>query len=210
VLDAAGNAVSLTTTLNSLFGSGILVRGAGFFLNDEMDDFALQAGIPNQFGLVGGAANRLEPGKRPLSSMTPTVVRDGGHANVMVLGSPGGPRIITSVMQVLLRVLVLDQTMAEAVAAPRLHQQWSPSATEFEPGFDPAIVSALQNRRGHTVEVGAMRFGSVQAIWLREIGAMPVAVSDPRRGGAAGVQGQGMSEPARPPEPIPPGNPNRP
>lgn len=201
VLDKSGNAVSLTTTINEYFGSGILVRGAGFFLNDEMDDFALQAGIPNQFGLVGGAANRLEPGKRPLSSMTPTVVRDGGHANVMVLGSPGGPRIITAVLQVLLRVLVLEQTMEEAVAAPRLHQQWSPIATVFESGFDPEIVSALENRRGHEVEVKSGTFGSVQAIWLRTVGGVPIAVSDPRRGGAAGVQGEGISTPTRPPEP---------
>jgi gamma-glutamyltranspeptidase / glutathione hydrolase len=201
VLDKSGNAVSLTTTLNSFFGSGILVRGAGFFLNDEMDDFALQQGVPNQFGLVGGAANKLEPGKRPLSSMTPTVVRDGGHANVMVLGSPGGPKIITCVMQVLLRVLVLEQSMEDAVAAPRLHQQWSPIATEFEPGFDPEIVSALQNRRGHKVEVKSGNFGSVQAIWVRNVGGMPVAVSDPRRGGAGGVQGAPISTPARPPAP---------
>jgi len=201
VLDKSGNAVSLTTTINSFFGSGILVRGAGFFLNDEMDDFAIQAGTPNQFGLVGGDANRLEPGKRPLSSMTPTVVRDGGHANVMVLGSPGGPKIITAVMQVLLRVLVLEQSMEEAIAAPRLHQQWSPATTVFEPKFDPAIVSALANRRGHKVETKSETFGSVQAIWLPAVGGVPVAVSDPRRGGAAGVQGGKLSERARPPEP---------
>lgn len=200
VLDKSGNAVSLTTTINDWFGSGVLVRGGGFFLNDEMDDFAIQAGVPNLFGLVGGDANSLEPGKRPLSSMTPTVVRDGGHANVMVLGSPGGPKIITAVLQVLLRVLVFEQTMEEAVAAPRLHQQWSPVATKFEAKFDPDIVSALDNRRGHEVEVESKTFGSVQAIWLRVVGGVPIAVSDPRRGGAGGVQGEKTSKRARPPD----------
>ena len=199
VLDAAGNAVSLTTTLNSDFGSGILVGEAGFFLNNTIDDFSISPNSPNQFGLVGGAANALAPGKRPLSSMTPTVVRDGGHANVIVLGSPGGPRIISSVLEVLLRNLVLEQPMADAVEAPRLHQQWSPSATVFEPGFDPVIVQELANRRGHRVELAKKRFGSVQAIWLPDVGGIPVAVSDSRRGGSGAVQGSAPSAPSRPP-----------
>jgi gamma-glutamyltranspeptidase/glutathione hydrolase len=198
VLDREGNAVSLTTTINSFFGSGILVGGAGFFLNDSIDDFALAAGKPNQFGLVGGAANALAPGKRPLSSMTPTIVRDGGHATVIVLGSPGGPRIITSILQVLLRVLVLDQSMPDAVAAPRLHQQWRPSETTFEETFDPVILDELKNRRGHQVRPVHERYGSVQAIWLPDVGGMPIAVSDPRRGGTAGVQGHAPSTPSRP------------
>jgi gamma-glutamyltranspeptidase/glutathione hydrolase len=201
VLDRAGNAVGLTTTLNSSFGSGILVGGAGFFLNDEIDDFSIVAGSPDQFGLVGGSANAIAPGKRPVSSMTPTVVRDGGHANVIVLGSQGGPKIITAILQVLLRRLVLDQPMPEAVAAPRLHQQWSPSETIFEKGFDPVIVEELKNRHGHKVSLSPETFGSVQAIWLPEVGGVPIAVSDPRRGGAGGVQGQALSTPARPPVP---------
>jgi gamma-glutamyltranspeptidase/glutathione hydrolase len=201
VLDPSGNAVSLTTTINSFFGSGILVGGAGFFLNDEIDDFAIQPNSPNQFGLVGGAANAIAPGKRPLSSMTPTVVRDGGHANVIVIGSPGGPKIITAILQVLLRRLVLEQPMKDAVAAPRLHQQWSPAETSFESAFDPVIVDELKNRSGHKTVISGETFGSVQAIWLPEVGGVPVAVSDPRRGGAGGVQGQELSKPARPPEP---------
>ncbi len=199
VLDAQGNAVSLTTTLNTTFGSGILVRGAGFLLNDEIDDFALQPGSPNVFGLVGGSANAIQPGKRPLSSMTPTVVRDGGHANVMVLGSPGGPRIISAVAQVLLRTLVLDEPLAEAIAAPRLHQQWSPIETIFEPEFDAEIVGALENRRGHKVVRSKEHFASVQAIRLSAPGEMPEAVSDPRRGGVGGVQGQTLPARAAPP-----------
>jgi gamma-glutamyltranspeptidase/glutathione hydrolase len=187
VLDPGGNAVSLTTTLNTTFGSGILVRGGGFLLNDEMDDFAPAGGRPNVYGLVGGAANAVQPGKRPLSSMTPVVVRAGGHANTLVLGSPGGPRIITSVTQVLLRVLVLGESLQRAVAAPRLHQQWSPPETLFEPGFDPRIVEGLERQFGHPVRRAETRFGSVQAIQVDRIGGLPVAVSDPRRGGSAGV-----------------------
>jgi gamma-glutamyltranspeptidase/glutathione hydrolase len=200
VLDSAGNAVSLTTTINAFFGSGIFVEGAGIFLNDEMDDFAIQANTPNQFGLVGGAANAIAPGKRPLSSMTPTIVRDGGHASVIVLGSPGGPKIITAILQVLLRVLVLEQPMPEAIAAPRLHQQWSPGETSFESAFDPVIREELMNRRGHGVRVSTESFGSVQAIWLPEVGGVPIAVSDPRRGGAGGVQNSSISKPAQPPQ----------
>jgi gamma-glutamyltranspeptidase/glutathione hydrolase len=216
VLDAEGNAVSLSTTLNAAFGSGILVRGGGFLLNDEIDDFAIQAGAPNMYGLVGGSANALAPGKRPLSSMTPAVLRDGGHATTMVIGSPGGPRIITAIAQVLLRVLVLEQPIHDAVRAPRLHQQWMPRPTSFERGFSKEIVDALSNRRGHEVEWSDRRFASVQAIWLAEPGADPVGVSDPRRGGSAVVQGAQMSVPARPPptpepeEPAPAAVPARP
>jgi len=198
VLDASGNAVSLTTTLNLQFGSGILVSGAGFLLNDEMDDFALQPDSPNAFGLVGSAANAIRPGKRPLSSMTPTVVRDGGHTTSMVIGSPGGPKIITAVAEVLLRTELFGQTLEEAIRAPRLHQQWKPDETEFEPGFDREIVDGLRDRLGHKVKFAKSRFASVQAIQVREPGAKPVAVSDPRRGGSAGLQGEQPSEPAQP------------
>lgn len=199
VLDARGNAVSLTTTLNAYFGSGILVRGAGFFLNDEMDDFSFGAAHRNQFGLVGSSANAIAPGKRPLSSMTPAVLRDGGHAATLVIGSPGGPRIISAVAEVLLRTLVLEEPIDAAVRAPRLHQQWSPSSTSFEVGWSSEILAALDNRRGHVLRIEDEAFGSVQAIWIADPGAEPVAVSDPRRGGAAGVQGRAMSKPARPP-----------
>ncbi len=198
VLDASGNAVSLTTTLNLQFGSGILVRGGGFLLNDEMDDFALAPDSPNAFGLVGSAANAIRPDKRPLSSMTPTVVRDGGHTTSMVLGSPGGPKIISSVAEVLLRTQLFGQTLEEAIRAPRLHQQWKPEETEFEPGFDREIVEGLRVRLKHGVKVSKQRFGSVQAIQVPEPGSPPIAVSDPRRGGTAGVQGQPSSDPAPP------------
>jgi gamma-glutamyltranspeptidase/glutathione hydrolase len=183
VLDPEGNALSLTTTLNTSFGSGILARGTGVLLNDEIDDFAIQPGSPNAYGLIGGAANALAGGKRPLSSMTPVVVRDGGQVVKLVLGSPGGPRIITSVLAVLLRTIVYEQDLAGAVAAPRLHQQWSPAATELEPGWDELTVQALRNR-GHVPEARTQRWGRVQAIAV-ELGGEPVGVSDPRGGGAA-------------------------
>ncbi len=183
VLDAEGNAVSLTTTLNTTFGAGIVARGTGVLLNDEIDDFALAPGVPNEYGLVGGAANALRPGKRPLSSMTPTVVRDGGQVVKYVLGSPGGPRIITSVLGVLLRTVVYGQDLATAVAAPRLHQQWSPPVTRLEPGWDELQVQALRNR-SHALELSENTWGRVQAIAV-EVGGEPVGVSDPRGGGAA-------------------------
>ncbi len=202
VLDSEGNAVSMTTTLNGLFGSGILVREAGFFLNNELDDFSIQAGVPNQFGLVGNEANSLQPGKRPLSSMSPTILRDSRGRVSMVLGSPGGPRIITSVLQVILRVLVLEQQLGDAVRSPRLHQQWSPQATLFEGGvdggWDVALLQALE-QRGHPLEVVARSFGSVQAIWVGAQGEV-FASSDPRHGGAAGVTRRGVTAPALPPE----------
>ncbi len=198
VLDDEGNAVSLTTTLNASFGSGIMVEGGGFLLNNELDDFSILAGEPNLYGLVGGAANQLAPGRRPLSSMTPTVVREGGRGVTMVLGAPGGPRIITAVTQVLLRVLAYDQSLTDAVRAPRLHQQWSPSRTRFEGGWPGELLSALQNRHGHEMQLVADgRFASVQAIYVDGNGE-PTGMSDPRRGGIAGVQGMPLPAPAGP------------
>jgi gamma-glutamyltranspeptidase/glutathione hydrolase len=198
VLDEEGNAVSLTTTLNTSFGCGVMVEGAGFLLNNELDDFAIHAGTPNAYGLVGGLANALEPGKRPLSSMTPAVVRNGGNAVTAVIGSPGGPRIITAVIQVLLRTEVYGQDLRAAVAAPRVHQQWNPARTFVEDDFPPLILQRLRDR-GHELEVSPRRLGSVQAIQL-EIGGEPVGASDPRRGGNVGATDRPATRPARPPE----------
>ena len=183
VVDRAGNAVSLTTTLNSSFGSALLVRGAGFLLNNEMDDFSLGGEAANQFGLRGGEANSIRPGKRPLSSMTPTVLREGGHRVSLVLGSPGGPRIITAVIAVILRRLVFQQTLEDAVAAPRFHQQWSPPETYVEPGWPKPLLEELE-RRGHRIVAEDERWASVQAIEVRRGGEV-TGVSDPRRGGVA-------------------------
>lgn len=196
VLDAQGNAVSLTTTLNTTFGTGILVPGAGFLLNNELDDFSLKPGVPNAYGLVGQAANQIEGGKRPLSSMTPTVILDGSDRVRMVVGSPGGPRIISAVLQVVLRHLWHAQPIGEAIEAPRIHQQWRPIATRIEPGWDAATLADLEGR-GHELDLRSSRWASVQAIAVDDRGRV-AAHSDSRRGGAAGVQGQGLSEPAHP------------
>lgn len=197
VVDSSGNAVALTTTLNTRFGSGIWVREAGFFLNNEIDDFAVLAGSPNVYGLVGSAANALRAGARPLSSMTPTVVRNAAGELRMVLGSPGGPRIISTVYQVLLRCLLLEQNLEEAVRAPRFHQQWRPAETEFEPGFEPELIQALL-QRGHRSRTLAGYIASLQAIELDPSLPLPIVVSDPRRGGSGGVVGQAPSVPTRP------------
>lgn len=197
VLDAEGNAVSLTTTLNTTFGSGIMVEGAGFLLNNEMDDFAIRPGVPNAYGLVGNAANAIEPGKRPLSSMTPTVVCAPDGSVELVIGSPGGPRIITSVFQVLARVLVHGQSLEDAIRAPRLHQQWKPLRTFVEMDFPEELVTELV-RRGHAIEREDRRWSSVQAILIGPDDTLE-AYSDPRRGGAAGAPGVGLlHRPARP------------
>lgn len=189
VLDRMGNAVSLTTTLNRSYGCGLMVPGTGFLLNNELDDFAIQAGVPNSFGLVGGEANALEPHKRPLSSMTPTIVRKGGQTVRWVLGAPGGPRIITAVIEVFLRVEVYGQDLVHAVSAPRLHQQWKPEETRFEEGWDPALLERLRTR-GHEVEViPGGSFARVEAILLDEPGGEPVGVADPRSPGAAAPEG---------------------
>ncbi|MCE9594440.1 MAG: gamma-glutamyltransferase [Planctomycetes bacterium] len=180
VVDALGNAVSLTTTLNSAYGSR--TWAAGFLLNNELDDFALP-GAANQFGLVGSAANAIAPRKRPLSTMTPTIVRQGERGVVLVIGSPGGPRIVTSVIGVLLRVLVFGQPLADAVRAPRLHQQWNPIETDFEAGWSPSLLDGLE-RRGHRLRRGVEPWASVQAIQIGRDGE-PVGVSDPRNPGAA-------------------------
>jgi gamma-glutamyltranspeptidase/glutathione hydrolase len=149
VVDRFGNAVSNTTTLNFSYGLGLVAEGTGVLLNNELDDFAAKPGVPNAFGLVGGEANAPGPGKRPLSSMTPTIVLKDGKP-VLVAGSPGGSRIITAVLQVIVNVLDRKLPIAEAVAQPRLHQQWWPDEVLVEPGFSPDLIRALE-ARGHRV-----------------------------------------------------------
>jgi len=150
IVDASGNAVAVTYTLNNGFGSGVTVPGLGFLLNDEMDDFTSKPNSPNLFGLIQGEANAIEPGKRPLSAMTPTiVVRDGKP--FMVLGAPGGPRITTAVLQVLLNVIDFHMNIQDAVDAPRFHHQWKPDKLYLEPGISPDTVALLENM-GHQVD----------------------------------------------------------
>jgi gamma-glutamyltranspeptidase/glutathione hydrolase len=149
IVDEEGNAVALTYTINGSYGSGVTPRGLGFLLNNEMDDFAAKPGAPNMFGLIQGAANAIEPGKRPLSSMTPTIVLDGGRL-LLVLGAPGGSRIINGVLQVLLNVLDFKMNIQDAVDRPRFHHQWKPDTLSMEEGFSPDTIELLA-RRGHRI-----------------------------------------------------------
>jgi len=157
VVDAEGNAVAVTTTLNDWFGSRVTADGLGFLLNDEMDDFSSKPGVPNADGLIQSSANAIGPGKRPLSSMTPTiVVRDG--KTVLVLGSPGSSKIISTVANVLMGVVDYGMNIQEAVNAPRFHNQWLPDVVDVEKWFSPDTVSALR-QMGYNVEVG-LHFGT--------------------------------------------------
>ncbi len=150
VVDPDGNAVAVTTTLNDSFGSRVTAEGLGFLLNDEMDDFAAKQGVPNMFGLIQGPANAIGPGKRPLSAMAPTIVLKDGKL-FLVLGSPGGPRIITTVANILMGVVDYGMNIQEAVNAPRFHHQWLPDVVSVEQGFSPATVKVLE-RVGHEVK----------------------------------------------------------
>ncbi len=152
VLDAEGNAVSVTTTLNNSFGSGATAEGLGFILNDEMDDFASKQGVPNMFGLIQGPANAIAPGKRPLSSMTPTIVLKDGKV-AFVLGSPGGPRIITTVANVFLSAADEGLNIQQAVDAPRFHHQYLPDILFMEPGFSDSTVEGLR-AMGYQLKIG--------------------------------------------------------
>ncbi|MBZ5675774.1 MAG: gamma-glutamyltransferase [Acidobacteriia bacterium] len=150
VVDAQGNAVAVTFTLNEGYGNGITVPGLGFLLNDEMDDFAAKPGSPNAFGLIQGEANAIQPGKRPLSSMTPTILtRDGKF--FMAVGAPGGSRIISAVLQTILNVVDFGMNAQDAVDAPRIHHQWQPDKLYLEPGISPDTVALLQSR-GYDVD----------------------------------------------------------
>jgi gamma-glutamyltranspeptidase/glutathione hydrolase len=150
IVDAEGNAVALTYTLNNGYGSGVTAPGLGFLLNDEMDDFTVKPGVPNLFGLVGGEANAIQPRKRPLSAMTPTIVLRDGKL-FMIFGAPGGPRIVTAVLQVFLNVVDFGMNIQDAVDAPRFHHQWKPDRLYLEPAISPDTV-ALLRRRGHQIE----------------------------------------------------------
>jgi gamma-glutamyltranspeptidase/glutathione hydrolase len=163
VVDADGNAVAVTTTINSWFGSQVTAEGLGFLLNDEMDDFSAKPNVPNSDGLIQGAANAIGPGKRPLSSMTPTiVVRDGKP--FLVLGSPGSSKIITTVANVLMGVVDYGMNIQEAVNAPRFHNQWLPDVLNVEKWFSPDTVSAL-DKMGYNVQIGLHDGGFVSPYW---------------------------------------------
>jgi len=179
VLDADGMAVGCTETINLHWGSCVEVPGFGFLLNDEMDDFTT-SDEANAYGLVQSASNRPAAGKRPLSSMIPTIVLDG-HRPVAIAGASGGPRIISGTLQVLLAALVFGDDAGRAVARPRLHHQWQPDEVRVEEAWtDEALLAGLR-RRGHTVVSYPKSVGVVQAIVLRD--GQITAASDPRKGG---------------------------
>lgn len=177
IIDPSGNAVSVTTTLNASYGSKTVVSGAGFFLNNEMDDFSSKPGTPNFYGLIGAEANAIEPGKRMLSSMTPTIVTEGNQLK-MVVGTPGGSTIITSVFQTILNVLEYDMGMAEAVAQPRFHHQWLPDKISYEAGaLGDSVIQRLE-KIGHQVEQRSS-IGRVDAILVKDDGTLEGG-ADPR------------------------------
>ena len=179
IVDADGNAVSVTTTLNGAYGSKVFVEELGFFMNNEMDDFSAKAGVPNMFGLVGTEANSIAPGKRMLSSMTPTIVEKEGKLS-MVVGTPGGSTIITSVLQTILNVYEFDMGMQEAVNAPRFHHQWLPDLVNFEPkAFGAALVNQLKSKGYLLNEGNSPIIGKVDAIRVLANGKLEGG-ADPR------------------------------
>ena len=178
IIDADGNAVACTETINTGYGSLVVVPEYGIVLNNEMDDFSAVPGKPNVFGLIQSEANAIEPGKKPLSSMSPTIVTRDGKA-IYAAGASGGPRIISATLQVLLNMSLFGMTPDEAVAAPRFHHQWFPQELRVEPGIAPAIVAELQ-RRSHSVK-RADQLGAAQAAARSNAGL--TGGSDPRKGG---------------------------
>jgi gamma-glutamyltranspeptidase/glutathione hydrolase len=182
IIDKDGNAVSNTYTLNFSYGSGIMAEGAGFLLNNEMDDFSAKPGTANAYGLIGGEKNAIEPGKRMLSSMTPTIVLQDGKVRI-VTGSPGGSRIITTVLQVLLNVMEFDFNAAEATYAVRFHHQWLPDTLFVERGFPSDALRSLR-LLGYQIETDGT-IGSAQTIVVEN--GLLTGASDPRRDGGVAI-----------------------
>ena len=178
ILDSFGNAVSVTTTLNSNFGSKIVIPSLGFFMNNEMDDFSIKTGIPNIYGLIGGKVNSVQPQKRMLSSMTPTIIEKDGKLS-MILGSPGGPTIITSVLQTILNVYLFNDNLKDAVDHPRFHHLWLPDKIYFEQGaFKQTIIDSLKIL-GYNFNSKTSSIGRVDAIYIDQNKKI-YAAADPR------------------------------
>ena len=182
VVDPEGNAVAVTTTLNDSFGSRVTAEGLGFLLNNEMDDFAVKQGVPNAYGLIQGPANSIGPGKRPLSAMTPTIVLKDGKL-FLVLGSPGGPTIITTVANILMGVVDFGLDIQEAVNAPRFHHQWLPDAIDVEDRLSPDTMNLLRSK-GHTLKP-AHFWGDGECIMVDPKTGERLGASDGRNNGKA-------------------------
>jgi len=182
VVDPDGDAVAVTTTLNGSFGSFVTADGLGFLLNNEMDDFASAPGVPNMYGLIQGPANAVGPGKRPLSAMTPTIVTKDGKL-FLVLGSPGGPTIITTVANALMGVVDYGMNIQEAVDAPRYHHQWMPDEIRIEAAFPQADATALE-KMGHKIK-RQKRWGDAECIAIHPLTGERLGASDPRNNGKA-------------------------
>jgi gamma-glutamyltranspeptidase/glutathione hydrolase len=182
VADDEGNWVACTATINTSFGAKVVIPGTGVVLNNEMDDFALQAGVPNYFGLIGSEANAIAPGKRPLSSMSPTIVLKGGKP-ILALGAAGGPRIISAVVMELVDMLDLGLRPVEANRAPRIHQQWSPDELMVEDSL-PLPVQEELRKRGHKL-MHSSAIGVSQIVALDPEDNRFTGAADPRAGGKA-------------------------
>jgi gamma-glutamyltranspeptidase/glutathione hydrolase len=179
IVDPMGNAVAVTTTLNGSYGSKVFVEEGGYFLNNEMDDFSSKPGVPNMFGLIGGKANAIAPQKRMLSAMTPTIVERNGKL-AMVVGTPGGSTIITSVLQTLLNVFEYDMDIQTAVSTPRFHHQWLPDVVIFEPNlFSQSLMDSLQKKGYDIKEQYSRIIGRVDAILISEDMSLSTG-ADPR------------------------------
>jgi gamma-glutamyltranspeptidase / glutathione hydrolase len=183
VIDAAGNCVSNTYTLNDGYGSKVTVRGTGILMNNEMDDFAAKPGTPNLYGLIQGERNAVAPRKRPLSAMTPTFVLRKDKSLWFAVGSPGGPTIINTVLQVVTNVIDFDMNIQQAVDAPRIHHQWLPDEIVYEPyGMSADTFRALE-RRGHRLTERPRYMGDAQAVMVEEGTGVRLGASDPRQAG---------------------------
>jgi gamma-glutamyltranspeptidase/glutathione hydrolase len=191
IVDAAGNAVAVTFTLNGGFGSGVTIPGTGVLMNNEMDDFTSKPGTPNSYGLIQGEANAIEPGKRPLSSMTPTFVFGPDHQLLLVTGSPGGSTIINSVLEVVTNVIDYHLPVDAAVAAPRFHHQWMPDLLRYEPDSMPDHVIAGLRAKGYELRRqsiygrGDYLQGDTETILIDPASHQRCGAADPRQPDAA-------------------------
>jgi len=184
VIDKEGNAVAVTTTLNGLYGSKVVVAGAGFFLNNEMDDFSIKPGVPNMFGAVGGEANKIEPGKRMLSSMTPTIVMKNGKPYIIV-GTPGGTTIPTSVYQSIVNIIDFKLSPGMSVNAPKFHHQWLPETVMVENNFPETTLQNLE-KKNYKIE-RVTQIGRTEMIVIDENGNA-TAVADGRGDDSVAVE----------------------